>query len=182
MRLQPNTVSLAKLFSLFVLVSIIATGCTSCRIFGGRGEGAVPGAGETGEIEDILPGAGDLALRPPAEEPKAEDALQTVHFDYDSSVLTPQTLEKLRENLEWLKDQPDVAILIEGHCDERGTVEYNLSLGDRRASSVRSFLIKNGIDAKRLHIISYGKERPVDPGMGEAHWWKNRRAEFRSYE
>ena len=77
-----------------------------------------------------------------------------------------------------MKSNPSVMVKIEGHCDERGTIEYNLSLGEKRAKAAKDFLIDLGIDAGRISTISYGKERPVDPGHNEAAWAKNRRAAF----
>ena len=78
----------------------------------------------------------------------------------------------------WLRDNPDVNVTIEGHCDERGTVEYNLALGDRRAESAKAYLVNLGIPASRIETVSYGEERPVDPGHNEAAWARNRRAAF----
>jgi peptidoglycan-associated lipoprotein len=101
-----------------------------------------------------------------------------VYFAYDSSVLDDMAQTTLREKADWLRDNLDSTVLIEGHCDERGTGEYNLALGDRRADSAERFLINLGIDGHRLETVSYGEERPIDPGHGEEHWAKNRRAQF----
>jgi peptidoglycan-associated lipoprotein len=84
----------------------------------------------------------------------------------------------LQANVETMKAFPTADVLIEGHCDERGTVEYNLALGERRARSARDYMVSLGVSADRIQIISYGKERPVDFGHNEAAWAKNRRAEF----
>lgn len=106
--------------------------------------------------------------------------LQKVYFDYDSYALRPDALEALKYNAEQMKIAPldSALIMIEGHCDERGTQEYNLALGDRRALSVRDYLIKLGISGDRLMTVSYGEEVPAVPGTGEAAWSKNRRCEF----
>jgi len=101
-----------------------------------------------------------------------------VHFSYDSSVLDDMAQDVLRSKAEWLRNNPESRALIEGHCDERGTVAYNLALGDRRAESAKRFLISLGIDASRLSTVSYGEERPIATGTGEAVWAKNRRAQF----
>ncbi|MFH2056909.1 MAG: peptidoglycan-associated lipoprotein Pal, partial [bacterium] len=85
----------------------------------------------------------------------------------------------LQHNVEVMQHHADWNIMIEGHCDERGTVEYNLALGEKRARSARDYLTSMGIDGNRIQIISYGKERPVDLGHDEAAWAKNRRAEFK---
>jgi peptidoglycan-associated lipoprotein len=104
--------------------------------------------------------------------------LGTVYFDLDKSDLRDDALEVLRRNAEWLKAHAVYRVRIEGNCDERGTTEYNLALGDRRASSVKSYLIKAGIDAGRFETISYGEEHPVDMGHDDSAWQKNRRADF----
>ena len=103
---------------------------------------------------------------------------ENVYFQYDKSALLPEFQDMLKENAQWLKDNPDVSVIIEGHCDERGSNEYNIALGDRRAQSVKSFLVDMGIAAERLTPISYGEEKPVDPGHTEEAWAKNRRVHF----
>ena len=103
---------------------------------------------------------------------------ENIFFEFDKSVLSEAAREILITNGEWLRLNPDVAITIEGHCDERGTNDYNLALGDRRAESVKTFLLDLGIDASRLATITYGEERPAVPGHGETAWAKNRRAYF----
>ncbi len=101
-----------------------------------------------------------------------------VHFSYDSAVLDDMAQNILKDKAEWLRNNPESKALIEGHCDERGTVAYNLALGDRRAESAKRFLVSLGIDPSRLSTVSFGEERPIDTGMGEAAWAKNRRAQF----
>lgn len=104
--------------------------------------------------------------------------LQTAYFDFDSYRINGESRTALKANADWLKANPKAEIQVEGHCDERGTVEYNLALGERRAAAVRSYLQKLGIAKKRISTISYGKERPLDPGHDESAWSKNRRASF----
>jgi len=101
-----------------------------------------------------------------------------VYFEYDSSALLPEAQSILMEKSEWLRNNPQAGIVIEGHTDERGTVEYNLALGDRRAESVRTFIMELGVDTSRIRTVSYGEERPVDPGSDESAWARNRRAHF----
>jgi peptidoglycan-associated lipoprotein len=101
-----------------------------------------------------------------------------VHFEFDSSNLLPEAQEILRWKASWLQKNPNVQVTIEGHCDERGTNEYNLALGDRRANSTKSYLMDLGIYGSRLNTISYGEERPADYGSNEEAWAKNRRAHF----
>ena len=104
--------------------------------------------------------------------------LETVHFDYDDATLKADARDILAKNAKWLKDNMDVEIIVEGHCDERGTTDYNIALGDRRAKAVRSYLMKLGVKGNRIATISYGEEKPVDLGHDEAAWAKNRRGEL----
>jgi len=102
--------------------------------------------------------------------------LKDIHFDFDRYDIRPKEAEILKENVTVLKKLPNAKIQIEGHCDERGTNEYNLALGERRANSTKNYLISIGIPAPRISTISYGEERPLDPGHNEEAWTKNRRA------
>jgi peptidoglycan-associated lipoprotein len=110
--------------------------------------------------------------------PSVAFVLQRIHFDFDMFDLTGQALSILAENARVLKAYPEATITIEGHCDERGTIEYNLALGDKRARAAKDYLVSLGISPARISVISYGKERPIDYGHNEAAWAKNRRAEF----
>jgi len=110
----------------------------------------------------------------------ATGVLRTIYFAYDSSELTDLARQSLRANGEWLKAHPEFGVVIEGHCDERGTIEYNLELGQRRASSVRDYLVTLGVARPRVRAVSYGEERPVGSGNDEAAWSRNRRAEFKA--
>ncbi len=103
---------------------------------------------------------------------------EDIYFDFDRSDLKPETQEILKGKAEWLRNNPGESVIIEGHCDERGTNEYNLALGDRRAQSAKKFLNDLGIAESRLTTISYGEERPADPRQNEDAWSKNRRAHF----
>lgn len=127
----------------------------------------------------------------PAEDPNAaaeaerrrfdramEDLRGPIYFDFDRSDLRPEAREELRRKAEVLRSFPEVRVRIEGHADERGTVEYNLALGERRADAARRFLIDLGIDPDRITTVSYGEERPAVEGQNEAAWSRNRRDEF----
>ena len=103
---------------------------------------------------------------------------EIINFEYDSSFLTPAAQEVLRRKADWLRANPDANVVVQGHTDERGTVEYNLALGDRRANSAKSFLVDMGIDGARITTVSFGEERPIDPMNTEDAWAQNRRAEF----
>lgn len=116
---------------------------------------------------------------PPAKPTLREDQFQTVYFDFDKYNLRPDAKAALDANYQLLTEYGDAIVKIEGHCDERGTVEYNLSLGEKRARAAMEYLVGLGISANRISIISYGKERPAVMGSDEAAWSKNRRCEFR---
>ena len=106
------------------------------------------------------------------------DRMQDVYFDFDSYSLRPDALDVLRANADKIKQIPGVIIQIAGHCDERGTSEYNFTLGERRALAVREHLMNLGVSGDRLITISYGEESPAAMGTGEAAWAQNRRCEF----
>ena len=106
------------------------------------------------------------------------DGLQTLHFDYDKATLNGDSKRKAQSNADWLKSHSGSSVQIEGHCDSRGSIEYNLALGERRAQSVKSYMISLGIEANRLSVISFGKEKPLAMGETDADYAKNRRANF----
>ncbi len=111
-------------------------------------------------------------------DPSSESGLKPIYFDFDSSTLRPDALATLRNNAEIIKNFPNVIVQVAGHCDERGTQEYNLALGERRALCVREHLMKLGVSGDRMITISYGEEFPAVQGNNEAAWSQNRRAEF----
>jgi peptidoglycan-associated lipoprotein len=123
-----------------------------------------------------------IPVAEPEPEPKEMKTpaleLKPAFFDFDKSDLTPAAREVLNANGRMLKDHPDVRIIIEGHCDERGTVQYNLALGEKRAQAARDYLKDLGIASARMEVVSYGKERPFAMGHNEAAWAQNRRAQF----
>ena len=131
----------------------------------------------------------EVAPAPVIEEPVVEEIpeptiaqlnseghLQTVYFAYDQDDLTNEARSTLQGNANWLKSNAGYRIVVEGHCDERGTIEYNLNLGQRRAKTVRDYLSSLGIRSDTIRIVTYGEERPADAGNNEASWSKNRRA------
>jgi len=113
-----------------------------------------------------------------AEKLNAQGVLKRVHFDFDKYDLRPDAIRTLGDNAAAIKQYPQFKLRIEGHCDERGTVEYNLALGEKRARAARDYLVSLGTPAHRLSIVSFGKERPLDPGHNESAWAQNRRDEF----
>ncbi len=106
---------------------------------------------------------------------QARGYVQDAFFEYNDSTLTSDAQTALTSSATWLKKNPQYSLLIEGHCDERGTEQYNLALGDRRANQAKEYLVTLGIDGGRIRTVSYGEERPFDPGHDEAAWAKNRR-------
>ena len=108
--------------------------------------------------------------------------LSNIYFDFDSAVLQQAALEELKKIGSWLSDNPNAKIRIEGNCDERGTDEYNLALGERRAVAAKNFLVSSGIPQQNIITISFGEENPADPEHNDAAWAKNRRDEFNIVE
>lgn len=106
------------------------------------------------------------------------DGLVTVHFGYDKSSLDASSKKDIATNVDWMKKHAGVKVQIEGHCDSRGTIEYNVALGERRANAVKAYMVSLGVAADRLSTISYGKEKPIANGDSEDAWSKNRRANF----
>lgn len=106
------------------------------------------------------------------------EGLNTIHFGYDKSNLDGEARKILAGNVAWLKANANSRLQIEGHCDQRGTIEYNVALGERRANSVKAYMVSLGVKADRLSTISYGKEKPIDNGDSESAMAKNRRANF----
>jgi len=138
----------------------------------GAGGAAGAGGGRGGISSSELQGQ----PKPGTQQDLEVSVGDRVFFDYDSSVLSPTATQTLDKQAAWLKQYPDVIVTVEGHADERGTREYNLALGDRRANAVKNYLVALQINPDRILTISYGEERPVDPGHNEAAWAKNRRA------
>lgn len=132
--------------------------------------------------EDPLAGAGTPQMDPGAAAAEmarlARENLKSVYFALDKFTLSEEARSVLKKNADWLKNNATVVVQIEGHCDERGSIEYNLALGEKRANSVKTYLSQLGVDGSRLQVISYGEERPADAGHTEGAWSKNRRSEF----
>lgn len=132
---------------------------------------------DKGQIDNGSNNGISLDLNGDSDSNKA-GSLKTIYFDFNSSSLSGSTKESLANNAKFLKDNASVKVQVEGHCDERGGVQFNLALGERRAKGVREYLISQGIDAGRITTISFGKERAVAFGHDEDAWSKNRRANF----
>ena len=138
------------------------------------GDSASTSASNTASSSSASSASSSAADKTPAE--KLAQVGDTVNFGFDSAELTVSARSTLNRQAAFLSLNPDLMIVIEGHADERGTREYNLALGDRRATSVRDYLVAKGINSARVRTVSYGKERPAVAGSDEAAWAKNRRA------
>lgn len=186
-----------KFFIVGVALSLTVVGCQRrpkgiTPIPGSGGvigsEGPAPGIGDTtgmnnGGVDSSALKTSEGYAQPPRPGPDtvydpSVFTAQTVYFDFDSSVLKPGEVGKVQTVIDYLKAHPDHSVLIEGHCDERGTEEYNRALGERRALSVRESMIRMGGDAGRIYTKSLGEDEPSDPGHNEAAWAKNRRGVF----
>ena len=117
-------------------------------------------------------------VKPVQPSEAQEGVLKDIHFQYDKYNLTDEAAGIIAANAEYLMKHPEAKILIEGNCDERGTEEYNLALGEKRAHAARDYLVRFGIERSRISIVSYGEERPLDPAGDEEAWAKNRRDHF----
>lgn len=135
---------------------------------------------DTAQTSSSVEGQGGTAaggpVRPGSSEDLAQNVGDRVFFAYDSAQLSSESQQTLERQAAWLKQYPNVNVSVEGHCDERGTREYNLALGERRAAAAKKYLVGLGVAASRLSTISYGKERPAVIGSDEAAWGQNRRA------
>jgi peptidoglycan-associated lipoprotein len=136
-----------------------------------------PGGATQGQVGGP-PLAGPATPRPSPREFAAVAALKDIFFDFDKYDIRPEDAKTLDANASWLKTNGQNLVLIEGHCDERGTNEYNLALGERRAKATMNYLVSQGVQANRITIISYGEERPLCNEKNESCWSKNRRGHF----
>ena len=168
-----------KFLGLIATVALVA----SCGTAPSQ-QAASSGGGGGGNVKQVAPSghAGMASSTMPAlssqggtQDDFVVNVGDRVHFDYDKFSLKPEARAVLDKQAAWLSNYPAVTISIEGHCDERGTREYNLALGDRRANSVKDYLVALGISSHRIRTISYGKERPVALGSNEEAWAQNRR-------
>lgn len=157
-----------------LLVFAFTVGCASKK----TGDGSDSLAGGDASLNES-----DITERPLAFDPLGSDSgtiagLTTVNFDYDSSTLRSDAKAQLAKNAEWIKANTGVMIQIEGHCDSKGSNEYNLTLGERRANAVKAYLQGLGVEGGRLSTISYGEEKLISMGDSESDHFKNRRANF----
>jgi peptidoglycan-associated lipoprotein len=154
-----------------------AAGAKSGAGLEAQGGGGASGAGGVGPVQAGPPLRG-TAGRPSPQDYVETAALRDIHFDFDRYEIRPEDEPTLDTNADWLKSNPGSMLLIEGHCDERGTNEYNLALGEHRAKATMKSLVARGIPPTRISIISYGEERPLCTEQTEGCWAKNRRSHF----
>jgi len=181
--------------SVAVVLFLIGSGCGSKRkpviatASGGSGGAARPGPATTpAEPEPVDAGPDVRSLDEgayttgdfPVSDPTTGEGgpLEDIHFGYDQATLTEEARAILEKHALWLQNQRDAKVIVEGHCDQRGTVEYNLALGDQRARAAHDYLASLGVAQDRMKVVSYGKERPIDTSLTEAGYAKNRRAHF----
>lgn len=155
------------------LISLLAAGCETSD------DEAAKAAAAAANSKSLNPGIysrGISEVVPGSQEDLVANVGDRVFFDYNSAALDENAQKTLARQAEWLAANPYAVVTIEGHCDERGTREYNLALGERRASAAKNYLLSLGVDRSRVSTISYGKERPEELGSNEEAWAKNRRS------
>ena len=154
-----NLSKILKNTFLIVLLTLVVSACATKKT-------------TTSKIDSQI--QGDVYTGTDTVEYLAKGVPDRVFFATNESILTTKSRDTLRKQAAWLRENPNVTVVLEGHCDERGTREYNLALGERRANSAKDYLMTYGISADRISVISYGKERPVDSGSNPLSWSKNR--------
>lgn len=171
------------------LLALVSSGCA--RMMAQSEDGSTPGSGGGGGISGSSGSGGGsgvsragrsgggMAERPPVKEFHPATEMIDVHFDFDRYDIRSQEESALQSNAAWLRSNKNYLVLIEGHSDERGTPEYNVALGERRARTTQHYLVSHGIDSRRIAIISYGEHRQQCTDATEECWAKNRRAHFR---
>ena len=157
-----NLSNILKNTFLVILVSLVVSACASKKTT------------TTSTLDSQI--QGDVYTGTDTVEYLAKGVPDRVFFATNESILTTKSRDTLRKQAAWLRENTNVNVVIEGHADERGTREYNLALGERRANAAKDYLMTYGISADRISVISYGKERPVDPGSNPLSWSKNRRS------
>lgn len=157
---------------------------TGCSLFRKKTDGTDGGAGSNVVSETTSSGSTEkvdttpMKMTPTGSDSGTIDGLQTVRFDYDKSSIGADEKSKLMGNAAWMKKNLSTKMLIEGHCDQRGSTEYNLSLGERRANAVKQMMVSQGISASRITTVSFGKEKLLSESDSEGEMAKNRRANF----
>lgn len=176
----------AKSLACLCVVALLLTGLSAC---GSSNQAIKSNAGvdKNGKNQGVASSAvksadtkAQAAAPQPASgrTPPVSVVLKDVNFDFDKYLITPVGAETLKQNWKWFSANPNGRLRVEGNCDERGTTEYNMALGQKRADAAKKFLTDLGVDGKRIETVSYGKEKPLDSGHTEEAWAKNRRDRF----
>ena len=166
---------LKRLLGITVLLTSVVS--ISCATKKKTLDAATPIGGAEGSTLGANIGSQDMSFDAQGSDSGKINGLVSVNFDYDSSTLSSESRRQLSENAEWIKSNKST-VQVEGHCDSRGSAEYNLALGERRATAVKTYMVTLGVDSKRLTIISYGEEKPIASGDSEDAYAKNRRVNF----
>ncbi len=162
------------MFRKLIMPAILVVAITGCKSKPKTETSENVGTGQTEPVIDTTP----LGVDSSGSDSGKIAGLVTVNFDYDKSSLSADSRKKIQNNADWIKNNPKTKVQIEGHSDARGSIEYNVALGERRANAVKNYLTSLGVSGERLSVISYGKEKPLDPSDNEKAWAKNRRANF----
>ena len=160
-----------KIYSVLAAVALLSA-CASSS----EDKGMTSGAGAAATKPDVSAAAAAATITPGSQEDLVANVGDRVFFGYDKYTLTEKSRTVLEKQLAWLNSNPSAKIIVAGHCDERGTREYNLALGERRASTVKDYLVQLGLNPSRVRTISWGKERPVAVGSIASSWTQNRRS------
>lgn len=164
---------------LILALALTFTAMSGCKKAEKKPDEALPDtSGNAQTTQDTNIQNKDLSFNAQGSDSGQIDGLESVHFDYDKSAITADGRASAQKDADWMKAHPDTNVQIEGHCDRHGSIEYNLALGERRAKTVRTYMINLGVNGKRLSTISYGKEKPLDSAETESADAKNRRANF----
>ena len=166
---------LKSILSLTIIVASLAL--TSCASKPKKSAADSVNADSKAKVDDGKNAGLAFEINGDSDSNKA-GSLKTVYFDFNSAALSNDTKDALNNNVKFLKDNPTVKIQVEGHCDERGSVQFNLALGEKRAKGVKEYLVAQGVEGSRVTTVSLGKEKPVSFGHDEESWSKNRRANF----
>ncbi len=161
-----------KKFLISILLGLFVAACASTP----KDTADTSGSGSSGTFNSTTSSEEGESITPGSQEDLIVNVGDRVFFDYDSFDLDSDAQELLQDQAAWLKQHSSVGVTIEGHCDERGTREYNLALGEKRAQAVKNHLVGLGISSSRLSTVSYGKERPAVVGSNDAAWGQNRRS------
>jgi peptidoglycan-associated lipoprotein len=165
-------------YGMLLLVALVALSLGGCGCFQQAMVGEKAPTGPTAATTTPEPAKEPVQVKPEAVQPVAAFAMKDINFDFDKYNIREKDGAILKDDAQWFKNNAGKKVRVEGHCDERGTVEYNLVLGQKRADSTKNFLVNLGVDGKLIETVSYGKEKPLDPGHNEEAWAKNRRAHF----